>query len=60
MDCICEAATECEVERQCIEGYCGPFKVSKLYWLDAGNVTLPLDDGQRAGGKKNCFLFILN
>lgn len=35
----------------CVKGYCGPYKVSRLYWKDAGEVTLPDDDPERAGGK---------
>lgn len=34
----------------CVKGYCGPYKISKIYWKDAGEVTLPDDDKDRAGG----------
>lgn len=36
----------------CVKGYCGPYKISRLYWKDAGLVTLSDDDVERAGGKK--------
>lgn len=53
MRCLCYAATGCNMTFNCIKGYCGPYKVSRLYWKDAGEVTLPDDDPERAGGKTN-------
>lgn len=49
--CLCYAATNCNLGIGCIKGYCGPYKVSKIYWIDAGKPTLPEDDSERAGGK---------
>ncbi|GBP29516.1 hypothetical protein EVAR_93313_1 [Eumeta japonica] len=31
----------------CTEGYCGPFWISRVYWVDAGMPTLPDDDRSR-------------
>lgn len=46
----------------CVKGYCGPYKISKLYWKDAGQITLPDDDIERAGGEKTAeyHLFIFH
>lgn len=54
--CLCKAATQCNLTLGCTEGYCGPFKVSKIYWTDAGKQTLPDDDVARSGGK-NCTFY---
>lgn len=48
--CLCYAATQCNMTFGCVKGYCGPYKISRLYWKDAGEVTLPDDDKERAGG----------
>lgn len=56
MRCLCVAATECDITKNCDKGYCGPFKVSRLYWIDAGEVTLPNDDKERAGAYEDCAL----
>lgn len=50
MVCLCEAASGCDLERRCIEGNCGPYKVTRNYWLDADNVTMYVDDYRRSGG----------
>ncbi|KAK7869611.1 hypothetical protein R5R35_009985 [Gryllus longicercus] len=52
--CLCEAATGCDARIGCVKGYCGPFKVSRLYWMEAGNITLPNDDPERAGAYEDC------
>ncbi|KAJ8931291.1 hypothetical protein NQ314_015814, partial [Rhamnusium bicolor] len=54
--CLCYAATTCDLTLGCDKGYCGPFKISRIYWVDAGNVTLPLDDPERAGAYEDCAL----
>ncbi|KAJ8984329.1 hypothetical protein NQ317_012548, partial [Molorchus minor] len=52
--CLCHAATGCNLTLGCVKGYCGPFKISRIYWIDAGNVTLPEDDPERAGAYEDC------
>ncbi|CAG9763677.1 unnamed protein product [Ceutorhynchus assimilis] len=54
--CICHAATECDLARTCIQGYCGPFKISHIYWIDAGKVILPGDDIERPTAYEDCML----
>ncbi|KAI4469595.1 destabilase-related [Holotrichia oblita] len=49
MKCLCAASTGCPVEPLgCASGYCGPFQISKQYWLDAVKGT-PLDTNDDAG-----------
>lgn len=36
----------------CEKGYCGPYKISRLFWIDGGREVLPEDDVDRAGGNK--------
>ncbi|CAH1183055.1 unnamed protein product [Ceutorhynchus assimilis] len=52
--CLCYAATNCDLGRDCVAGYCGPYKISRLYWIDAGRVVLPEDDIQRSGAFEDC------
>ncbi|XP_030767998.1 uncharacterized protein LOC115891623 [Sitophilus oryzae] len=56
MRCLCHVATECDLTRGCVKGYCGPYKISKIYWKDASEVTLPDDDKERAGAYEDCAL----
>ncbi|RZB39669.1 uncharacterized protein BDFB_012479, partial [Asbolus verrucosus] len=39
----------CNLTAGCNGGYCGPYKISKIYWKDAGEVILPDDERERAG-----------
>lgn len=34
----------------CEKGYCGPYKIGRIYWVDAGRPVLDEDDPERAGG----------
>ncbi|KAJ8923446.1 hypothetical protein NQ315_002005 [Exocentrus adspersus] len=48
MECICKATIGgCNRSLACEKGYCGPFRISKIHWIDAGNITLPADDPER-------------
>ncbi|KAK9701282.1 Destabilase [Popillia japonica] len=48
MKCLCAASTGCPAEPLgCASGYCGPFQISKQYWLDAVKGT-PLDTNDDA------------
>ncbi|GJQ79680.1 hypothetical protein Trydic_g20621 [Trypoxylus dichotomus] len=40
----------------CVKGYCGPFKISRLFWIDGGREVLPEDDVERAGAFEDCAL----
>ncbi|XP_063243618.1 uncharacterized protein LOC134542938 isoform X1 [Bacillus rossius redtenbacheri] len=48
--CLCEAASNCNETVGCHKGYCGPFFISRNYWLDAGGRPLPGDDPDRSEG----------
>ncbi|KYB26180.1 invertebrate-type lysozyme 3 [Tribolium castaneum] len=52
--CLCYAATKCNLTLGCDGGYCGPYKISKIYWKDAGEVILPDDERERAGAYEDC------
>lgn len=51
--CLCYVSTKCEIEHECTAGYCGPFNISRVYWVDAGKVVMPEDDADRNHGKVN-------
>ena len=52
--CICQASTSCNLTTPCVSQgqYCGPFLLSKPYWLDAGRPILFGDSADRDGGIK--------
>ncbi|XP_063625533.1 lysozyme-like [Cydia splendana] len=52
--CLCHVATGCDVSHGCTAGYCGPFNISRVYWIDAGKVTLPEDDPERNHAWEDC------
>nr|CAD7577349.1 unnamed protein product [Timema californicum] len=52
--CLCEAATECNNTFACVKGYCGPFYISKIYWIDAGRPVLDEDDPERTRAYEDC------
>ena len=59
--CICEASTRCDTNVTCINNgfLCGPFYISKPFWIDAGRCVQPGDNPENPDGKKksllNCF-----
>ncbi|XP_067011516.2 lysozyme [Anabrus simplex] len=52
--CLCEAATGCNMTIGCVTGYCGPFKISRVFWVDADRLVMPEDDPQRPGAYEDC------
>ncbi|XP_052872413.1 lysozyme-like [Anopheles cruzii] len=52
--CMCEASTGCNVKAACRQMYCGPFAISRAYWIDAGKVVLPSDKATRWGAFEDC------
>ncbi|CAF4928686.1 unnamed protein product [Pieris macdunnoughi] len=53
-NCLCYVSTKCDTSHQCTGGYCGPFNISRVYWVDAGRVTLPEDDAERNHAWEDC------
>ncbi|CAG9130628.1 unnamed protein product [Plutella xylostella] len=51
--CLCHV-TGCDLAATCGGGYCGPFYISRLYWIDAGKVTLENDDPERDEAYSDC------
>ncbi|XP_068201135.1 lysozyme 2-like [Palaemon carinicauda] len=59
MMCLCEAATGCNLTAGCQSTYegayfCGPFHISRAYWLDAGSPTLNYVDDPSTEDFKEC------
>merc|ERR1712203_399832 len=50
--CICEASTRCNATTKCISGgsFCGPFLLSKPFWVDGGSCVLEGDSPSDQGG----------
>uniref|UniRef100_T1JAY4 lysozyme n=1 Tax=Strigamia maritima TaxID=126957 RepID=T1JAY4_STRMM len=57
LDCICQASSGCEVSG-CEGGFCGPYKISREYWIDAGRPGFYVAGDPRAftacGVNKTC------
>ncbi|KAG6458222.1 hypothetical protein O3G_MSEX010747 [Manduca sexta] len=49
--CLCYVSTKCDRSYGCAGGYCGPFNISRVYWVDAGKVVMKEDDPERNHGK---------
>ncbi|XP_046406548.1 lysozyme 2-like [Ischnura elegans] len=52
--CICQGTTGCNMTYGCAKGYCGPFYISRLYWIDADKPVLSQDDPERDGAYQDC------
>ncbi|CAG9564885.1 unnamed protein product [Danaus chrysippus] len=52
--CLCHVYTYCTISSECSDEYCGPFNISKSYWIEAGNITLQGDDPDRNDAWKDC------
>merc|ERR1712012_1257124 len=59
--CICEASTRCNVTTKCISGgsFCGPFLLSKPFWVDGGSCVLEGDSPGDPGAWRRCALDII-
>ncbi|XP_069189561.1 lysozyme-like [Procambarus clarkii] len=56
LGCLCEASTRCNTSMGCqydSEKVCGPFLISKPYWIDAGKPVLNERDDPRAENAYN-------
>ncbi|CAH2092727.1 unnamed protein product [Euphydryas editha] len=51
--CLCHVAG-CDISHGCTDGYCGPFYISRVYWVDAGKPTLPDDTSERREAYEDC------
>ncbi|CAG5033420.1 unnamed protein product [Parnassius apollo] len=51
--CLCYVAG-CDLSHGCSQGYCGPFYISRVYWVDAGKPTLPEDNPERKEAFEDC------
>lgn len=56
--CICESSTNCNVSMPCINGgaFCGPFLISKGFWIDGGSCVLDGDNPNHAQAFNRCAL----
>jgi len=56
--CICEASTNCNKTAQCISGdsFCGPFLISRGFWIDGGSCVLDNDNPNDPQAWKRCAL----
>ncbi|XP_072945208.1 lysozyme-like [Epargyreus clarus] len=52
--CLCHVSTKCDQSHGCTAGYCGPFNISRVYWVDSGRVVFPEDDPERNHAWEDC------
>lgn len=38
LQCLCQASTGCDLDKQCVGSNCGPYLISWPYWADAGRL----------------------
>lgn len=38
LQCLCQASTGCDIDKQCVGNFCGPYLISWPYWADAGRL----------------------
>ncbi|KAI4457186.1 destabilase-related [Holotrichia oblita] len=53
LDRICQWVTGCDTS-QCNSTYCGAFRMSRPYWVDAGRPTYKNEDPESKTAFKNC------
>ena len=51
LECLCQASTGCDVNKQCFGNVCGPYLISWPFWADAGK---PGTDYVSCALRKNC------
>ncbi|XP_014259832.1 uncharacterized protein LOC106672709 [Cimex lectularius] len=57
LQCICEGASGCNRKADnCFENLCGRFRMTRLFWRDAGMPTLDTDTPRKRGAFVNCAL----
>ncbi|XP_018319801.1 lysozyme-like [Agrilus planipennis] len=54
IQCLCAAASACNLQAGCEGGYCGPFQIERRYWMDSGRPTVANDDPDRDGAYETC------
>jgi len=56
LGCICEASSRCDKLTGCVANgaLCGPFLISRLFWIDAGRCTLDGDDPNDVQSWRKC------
>jgi hypothetical protein len=40
LSCICEASSGCDINLKCQGTVCGPYKITKPFWIESGKPTL--------------------
>lgn len=55
LGCICEASSRCNATIGCLSsGLCGPFLISRAFWVDAGRCTVGNDNPSSPTAFANC------
>jgi len=60
LGCLCESSTSCNITTGCFSPapqggfFCGPFYISRDYWIDAGSPVLGGDVATRPGAFEVC------
>ncbi|KAI4457170.1 destabilase-related [Holotrichia oblita] len=52
--CICEAMTGCDMTKKCSESNCGPFWISRSYWLNGETPTVRYEGPDSSTAYVNC------
>ncbi|XP_032596806.1 lysozyme 3 isoform X2 [Drosophila grimshawi] len=54
LECLCEAKSNCNATKICVNGACGIFRITWGYWTEGGSLTLPNDTSLSEEAFTNC------
>ncbi|XP_075236452.1 lysozyme 2-like [Lycorma delicatula] len=54
LKCICETISSCNASYGCTGQACGPFQLTKPFWLDAGKLTIASDNPDSPEAFNHC------
>ncbi|XP_076062013.1 invertebrate-type lysozyme 6-like [Oratosquilla oratoria] len=54
LNCLCQATSKCNPLVNCTTSHCGPFFISRAYWVDSGRPVLLNDNPNREGAFMDC------
>lgn len=38
LTCLCEASSQCDLKSRCVNDVCGPFRMTRGYWIGGGSL----------------------
>ncbi|KAM8712274.1 hypothetical protein ACLKA7_012746 [Drosophila subpalustris] len=54
LECLCETSSGCNATKICVNGACGIFRITRGFWVEGGQLTLPNDTTLSENAFTNC------